>query len=268
MNKENLLSGVEDTLYIPLVARIFASEKFPNYFYDEKALSLKPYIPTNLIEKNASEYFHMASVCRQDVIDKKIIKFLEENENCNVVFLGAGLETAYNRINNKKANFYQVDLPSVIEIRNRILGNAENEKLISGDMFTLEWIKEIDTELPTMIAVSGVYQYFNKEKIVEMVKKMKSLLPNGELVFDATNTKGLKIANRYVKKTGNVNAQMYFSIDNVTEFTELTDTKLIDVQGFFARALKICSNAKIITKLFMYFSDKWNRTKVIHLKLN
>lgn len=268
MNKENLLSGVEDTLYIPLVARIYASEKFPNYFYDEKALSLKPYIPTNLIEKNASEYFHMASVCRQDVIDKKIIKFLEENENCNVVFLGAGLETAYNRINNKKANFYQVDLPNVIEIRNRILGNAENEKLISVDMFTLEWTKEIDTELPTMIAVSGVYQYFNKEKIVEMVKKMKSLLPKGELVFDATNTKGLKIANRYVKKTGNVNAQMYFSIDNVTEFTELTDTKLIDVQGFFARSLKICSNAKIITKLFMYFSDKWNRTKVIHLKLN
>ena len=268
MNKENLLSGVEDTLYIPLVARIFASEKFPNYFYDEKALSLKPYIPTNLIEKNASEYFHMASVCRQDVIDKKIIKFLEENENCNVVFLGAGLETAYNRINNKKANFYQVDLPSVIEIRNRILGNAENEKLISGDMFTLGWIKEIDTELPTMIAVSGVYQYFNKEKIVEMIKKMKSLLPKGELVFDATNTKGLKIANRYVKKTGNVNAQMYFSIDNVNEFVELTDTKLIDIQGFFARALKICSNAKFITKLFMYFSDKWNRTKVIHLKLN
>lgn len=268
MNKENLLSGVEDTLYIPLVARIFASEKFPNYFYDEKALSLKPYIPTNLIEKNASEYFHMASVCRQDVIDKKIIKFLEENENCNVVFLGAGLETAYNRINNKKANFYQVDLPNVIEIRKRILENAENERLISGDMFTLEWIKEIDTELPTMIAVSGVYQYFNKEKIVEMIKKMKSLLPKGELVFDATNTKGLKIANRYVKKTGNVNAQMYFSIDNVNEFVELTDTKLIDVQGFFARALKICSNAKFITKLFMYFSDKWNRTKVIHLKLN
>lgn len=171
MSVENLLNGVEDTLYIPLVARICISEKFPEFFYDEKALSLKPYIPANLIEKNASEYFHMASVCRQDVIDKNIIKFLEENENCNVVFLGAGLETAYNRINNKTANFYQVDLPGVIDIRKKVLGNAENEKLISGDMFTLEWIKEIDTELPTMIAVSGVYQYFYKEKIVEMIKK-------------------------------------------------------------------------------------------------
>ena len=268
MSVENLLNGVEDTLYIPLVARIYVSENFPEFFYDEKALSLKAYIPANLIEKNASEYFHMASVCRQDVIDKKIIKFLEENENCNVVFLGAGLETAYNRINNKTANFYQVDLPDVIEIRKKVLGNAENEKLISGDMFNLEWIKEIDTELPTMIAVSGVYQYFYKEKIVEMIKKMKSFFPKGELVFDATNTKGLKIANKYVKKTGNANAQMYFSIDNVKEFADITGTKLIEVQGFYEKALKICSNAKLITKLFMYFSDKWNRTKVIHLKLN
>ena len=34
-----------------------------------------------------------------------IIKFLEENEQSNVVFLGAGLETSYNRINNKTAKF-------------------------------------------------------------------------------------------------------------------------------------------------------------------
>lgn len=265
---DNLLSGVEDTLYIPLVARIYVSENFPGFFYDEKALSLKQYIPTNLIEKNASEYFHMASVCRQDVIDKKIIKFLEENKNCNIVFLGAGLETAYNRINNKEANFYQVDLPDVIDIRKRVLGNSENEKLISGDMFTLEWIKEIDTNLPTMIAVSGVYQYFYKDKIVDMIKKMKYIFPKGELVFDATNSKGLEVANKYVKKTGNVNAQMYFSIDNVNEFADITGTKLIEVQGFYEKALKICSNAKLITKIFMYFSDKWNRTKVIHLKLN
>lgn len=265
---DNLLSGVEDTLYIPLVARIYISENFPEFFYDEKALSLKQNIPTNLIEKNASEYFHMASVCRQDVIDKKIIKFLEENKNCNVVFLGAGLETAYNRINNKTANFYQVDLPDVIEIRKKVIGNAENEKLISGDMFTLEWIKEIDTRLPTMIAVSGVYQYFYKEKIVDMIKKMKSIFPKGELVFDATNSKGLEVANKYVKKTGNVNAQMYFSIDNPNEFVKLTDTRLVEFQGFFERALKSCSGLKIKTKIFMYFADKLHRTFVVHLKLN
>jgi hypothetical protein len=268
MNKENLLSGVEGTLYIPLVSRIYVSERFPKFFYDEKALSLKQYIPTNSIEKNTIEYVHIAVVCRQNVIDKKIIKFLEENEQSNVVFLGTGLETSYNRINNKTANFYQVDLPDVIDIRKRVLGNSENEKLISGDMFTFEWIKEMDTQLPTMIAVSGVYQYFDKDKIIDMIKKMKSIFPKGELVFDATNSKGLEVANKYVKKTGNVNAQMYFSIDNPNEFVKLTDTRLVDVKGFFNGVLKNCPGLKLKTKMYMYFADKFHRTFVVHLKLN
>ena len=76
MEEKNTLNGVEDTLYIPLIARIYASEKFPDFFYDEKALSLKQYIPTNSIEKNSIEYFYMASVCRQQTIDKKIKYFL------------------------------------------------------------------------------------------------------------------------------------------------------------------------------------------------
>lgn len=58
-----------------------------------------------------------------------------------MVFLGSGLETSYNRIGNQIVNFYQVDLPDVIEVRKRVLGNAKNEQLISGDMFDLNWIK-------------------------------------------------------------------------------------------------------------------------------
>lgn len=268
MDTKNLLNGVEDTLYIPLAARIYASEKFPEFFYDEKALSLKAYIPTDSIEKNTIEYFYMASVCRQQTIDKKIIQFLKKNTQSNVVFLGAGLETAYNRINNIKSDFYQVDLPNVINIRKKVLGNAENERLISGDMFTLEWIKEIDTSMPTMIAVSGVYQYFAESKIIEMIRKMKKQIPKGELVFDVTNSKGLKLANKYVRKTGNTNAQMYFSIDNPKEFANTTYTTLIDAVGFFDGALKDCCGLKLKTRIYMYFADKLQRTSVIHLKFN
>ena len=268
MDENNTLNGVEDTLYIPLIARIYASEKFSSFFYDKKALELKQYIPTNSIEKNSIEYFYMASVCRQQTIDKKIIMFLSQNENTNVVFLGSGLETAYNRINNKSNNFYQVDLPNVIDIRKKLLGNSENEKLIKGDMFNLEWIKEIDTSLPTLIVVSGVFQYFEEKKIAELIVKMKTLIPKGELIFDATNSKGLKLANKYVKKTGNTNAEMYFSVDDPNEFACTTKTHLISVSGFFSDALKYCKGLKIKTRIYMYFADKLNRTLVVHLKFN
>lgn len=43
--------------YIPLVGRIYASKKFPEFFYDEKALSLEPHTPTDSIEKIAVNIF-------------------------------------------------------------------------------------------------------------------------------------------------------------------------------------------------------------------
>lgn len=118
---ENLLDGVEDTLYIPLKARIYVSKRFPDFFYDEKAISLEKDIPSNNIDSYSNEYFYMASVCRQQTIDRKIINFINSNKDCNVVHLGAGLETSYNRLANKKVNFYQVDLPKVIELRKKLL---------------------------------------------------------------------------------------------------------------------------------------------------
>lgn len=268
MSIKNVLNGVEDTLYIPLAARIYASEKFPEFFYDKKALALKPYMPTDSIDNNTTEYFYMASVCRQQTIDKKITKFLKDNPQGNVVFLGAGLETAYDRIGNTSSNFYQVDLPDVIEIRKRVLGRGKNEKLIPEDMFALAWINEIDTALPTLIIVSGVYQYFNENKIIELIKEMKSQIHEGELVFDATNSKGLELANKYVKKTGNIDAQMYFSIDNPNEFAGLTNTRLFEVVGFFDGALKDCRKLKLMTKIYMYFADKLHRTMIVHLRFN
>lgn len=264
MRTESILDGVEDTLYIPLAGRIYASKNFPDFFYDEKALSLEPLLPAENIEKNSSEYSYMASVCRQQTIDKKIIRFLEKSYKANVVFLGAGLETAYHRIGNQTANFYQVDLPEVIEIRKKVLGQGCNEKLISGDMFRLHWIQEIDTTLPTLISAAGVYQYFHESEIIEMIQSTKAKIPYGELVFDATNSKGLRFANQYVKKTGNANAQMHFSVDDPREFAMRTSTELIEVDGFFQSALKECHGLHRITRIYMYFADRWKRTLVLH----
>ena len=50
---KNKLSGIEDTLYIPLAARIYASKRFPYFFYDEKALELEEHI-LKLILQNFS----------------------------------------------------------------------------------------------------------------------------------------------------------------------------------------------------------------------
>lgn len=48
----NKFDGVANTLFVPLVARINISKKFPEYFMDEKALELEK---RKSIEKGGTE---------------------------------------------------------------------------------------------------------------------------------------------------------------------------------------------------------------------
>lgn len=56
--------GVEDTLFIPLTARVNISKMFQEYFHDKKALELENLVKYNRIGKKSSQYTMMASVAR------------------------------------------------------------------------------------------------------------------------------------------------------------------------------------------------------------
>jgi O-methyltransferase involved in polyketide biosynthesis len=59
----------------------------------------------------------MASVARYYNLDAMTKNFLTVHERCNIVNLGAGLETAYFRLNSQNAIFYEIDLQEVIDSR-------------------------------------------------------------------------------------------------------------------------------------------------------
>ena len=207
----NNFDGVANTLFVPLVARINISKKFPEYFFDEKALELEQYLPEGA-DKGSSEYSNMASVARYYNMDKAVYAFAAKHNECNVVYLGAGLETAYDRlnkkINNTTVHWYEADLMEVIEARKQVFGQRENETLIAGDMFKLEWVKEMDCAIPSLLVVSGVFQYFHEEEIIAFIKGCAKAFPQGEILFDATSESGLKFTNWFIKRTGNASAIM------------------------------------------------------------
>jgi O-methyltransferase involved in polyketide biosynthesis len=268
----NLLQGVEDTLFIPLAARIFASKKFPEYFFDEKALSLEKYIPGNSIQKRSSEYSFMASVARYYNMDIMVKNYISKQGQCNIIYLGAGLETAYYRLNDKTVKFYEVDLPEVIKTRQSVLGKNVNENvneiLIGGDLFNLNWATNIIKSAPTLLIVSGVFQYFAEEKVIKFITDIRNVFDNAELIFDATNETGIKYANRYVRKTGNTNAVMHFYINDSAEFARKTGAILIEERLFFTDARRLLSKKlSLYTRIAMRVVDNKKRAILLHLKI-
>ena len=115
------LGVVEDTLFVPMLGRIYASEHCPQIIYDKKALELKEKLPSDLQENGSqSQYTLLASAVRSANMDRFIRSFLKRRPDGVIVQLGCGLETTYYRCDNGKTRWYAVDLPHVIDYRREL----------------------------------------------------------------------------------------------------------------------------------------------------
>ena len=267
---DGMFEGVADTLYIPLTARIYVSRRFPEFFYDPKSLELEGAIPGDSIQKGSNEYSMVASVSRYQNLDQMVRAFIAVHPVCNVVNVGCGLETMFWRVGPEApgVRFYDMDLPEVIEVRRRILGEPKGETLIAGDAFDLSWADGIDTALPTLVIVSGVFQYFHNEDVLGFIADAKKVFADAELIFDATNTKGLEFANKYVRKTGNASALMRCAIDDPVAFAREAGCDLVEVRPFYTAARRtLKGKVGLYTRIAMVVTDRTGRAFILHLRL-
>ncbi len=163
------LGVVEDTLFVPMLGRIYASEHCSQILYDKKALELKNRLPLDLIEQNMqNQYTLLASASRSANMDRIIRSFLERRPDGVIVQLGCGLETTYHRCDNGKTHWYAVDLPHVIEYRRGLLPEPEREFYISGDAFVKDWIIKVRNDVldaPVLVTAGGMFHYFEGHKV-------------------------------------------------------------------------------------------------------
>lgn len=129
------LSELSKTLYVPLVGRIHASTRYPAMIADSKVLSLEDSLPSEAVEmrRGQSEYAMLASAARSVNMDLRIRAFLADNPRGAVVNIGCGLETTFWRCDNGQALWFELDLPEVVELRDRLLPPSERHISIAGE---------------------------------------------------------------------------------------------------------------------------------------
>ncbi len=243
--------SVSNTLYIPLAGNIYTSKNFQELLFDEKALELEKRIPQNATNEINKEYYYLASASRYYNMDVEIKNFIKTHQKCNIINIGAGLDTSYYRINSHIATFYEIDLPPVIAERRRLMPEQENDMYIEGSFLDVDkWIKSIkDKTLPTLLIVSGVFYYFKGEKIDRFFLQIKNKFSLLEAVFDCNNKIALIISNRYVRKTGNKSAPMYFYINNINEYLKYLNLDIKLVKEY----MMYHYSRKIFKKNFFYY---------------
>ena len=265
------LGVVEDTLFVPMLGRIYASEHCPQILYDKKALELKNKLPSDLIEQNKqNQYTLLASASRSANMDRFIQSFLERRPNGVIVQLGCGLETTYYRCDNRRTHWYAVDLPHVIDYRRELLPELERETYLAGDAFSEDWIRQVRTEFPDapiLVTAGGLFHYFEENKVISLLR-MIGQSGNMEVVFDTVNKRGMTMMKKkYMKQVGHADAQMFFYVDSAEELAAKIrgNVKVIAEEPYYRYIPK--NGLKLSTKVSMTVSDQFKMVKMIHLKL-
>lgn len=267
--------SVSSTLYVPLIGNIYTSKNFKKLLFDQKAIDLEKKIPQNTandIEEISNEYYYLASASRYYNMDLEIKNFIERNGKCNIVNVGAGLDTSFYRVKSDTAIFYEIDLEPVISERRQLMQEQKNDIYIECSFLEVdEWLKSIkNKKLPTLLIFSGIFYYFKEETINDFFKQIKNKFISLEAVFDCNSKTALKISNRYVKKTGNKNAPMYFYIDDINAYLKQLDldVTLINEYMMYHHSRKILKGTSFGTKIKMIISDFFKMVKIEHIKIN
>ena len=263
------LGVVEDTLFVPLLGRIYASAHSPQILYDQKALELKRKLPPGLLKRGRqSQYTLLASAARSANMDRCIRAFLKRRPDGAVIQLGCGLETTYYRCDNGSTRWYAVDLPHVVEFRRELLPEPEREIYLAGDAFAEDWIGRIRADVPDapiLVTAGGLFHYFEENRVVGLLQ-MLAKFGDLELVFDAVSKSGMTMMRKaYMKQVGHRDARMFFYVDSAEAMVKKAGGKMkvLAEEPYYCHIPR--KGLKLATKVSMAVSDRLCMVKMIHL---
>ncbi len=199
------LGNVQKTLFLPLWGRATESRKEHPLLVDPTAVRILDEADYDFgaIAAGISELSRMAWIMRSICVDRAVAAFLKEHPQATVVNIGCGLDTTFERVDNGKLRWIDLDLPDVIELRRRFVHESERRRFIAASFLDEGWLDEIQTGQPVFFIAAGVFYYFEAGEVRSFLVRLAERFPGSQILFDVSSPLGIRVANRVViRQTG------------------------------------------------------------------
>lgn len=185
------LSGVAETLLIPLYIRALESQRPDALLKDERAVAFVTQMASafsRVKQIKMDEEDKVALVLRNREFDRYARDFLARYPEAVVVHIGCGLDARFERVDNGQVEWYDLDLPEVIELRRKFIGGEGTRyHLLACSVFDSAWLNTVSVHCHQsfLFLAEGVFMYFEEAQIKSLVLMLRDCFPGAELVFDA-----------------------------------------------------------------------------------
>ena len=212
---------IQETLVIPLYARALCTRRFPHLFSDPLSVELLEQLDYDFsaLERTSGglmQTFGALEVAmRQNDLAWEVRDYLNAHPRAAVINLGCGLDNTGRACDNGRCSIWNIDLPDVIELRDRLLPAGEREKNLAFDLKDPRWMDAVrtDPEDGAVLFAAGVFYYFTTEDVKSLATGIAKRFPRGRLVFDAAGKTAVRLMLKtWVKQAGIRDVGAYFSV--------------------------------------------------------
>lgn len=186
------LSSVPATSLITLYIRAIESQRPDALLKDERAEALVGQLDQESLRKTlplTEDSTRLVMILKTKEFDRFAQDFLARHPDAVVVHIGCGLDARFERVAEaSQAEWYDLDLPEVIELRRRLVGAERGRHhLLACSVFDSGWLSEVGAHRPRpfLFLAEGVFMYFDKAQVKSLVLALHEHFPGAELVFDA-----------------------------------------------------------------------------------
>ena len=184
------LSGVPETLLYTVYIRAIESQRPDALLKDDIAVSLVDRFKDDFARARnlpMDKDDQLGVILRNRQVDRRVRDFLSRNPGATVLHFGCGLDGRFELVDDGKVEWYDLDLPEVIELRLKYIHGKEGRyHLLSGSIFENTWMDAIPAQKrsPILFASEGVLVYFPEEQVKSLVLNLRNHFPGTELVID------------------------------------------------------------------------------------
>jgi methyltransferase (TIGR00027 family) len=239
--KSQILSGVPETLLMTLYIRAMESQRPDALIKDEKAVALVTelsYDFDRVRQVHMDEEDKVTVILRNREFDRYVRDFLARHPQAVVVHIGCGLDSRFERVDNGQVEWYDLDLPEVIELRRKFIGDeGKRYHMLGSSAFDRSWLDAVNAhhQRPFLFLAEGVLMYFEEAQVKSLVLMLRDHFLGAELVFDAFSPFLIRANNLRLSIT-RFGARYHWGLKRGQEIEGWgNDIHLLDEWGYFDR---------------------------------
>lgn len=168
------LEGVEKTMLLTLFAKARHSQEKNHKFYDSKAIEVISKVDYDFSLAEKDKMMQLGTIARTIVLDEMVSDYINDHPDCTIINIASGMDTRFNRLDNGRIYWYNVDLENSAQYRLKYIEDTDRVTTLAYSAMDPAWADEIKIRNDVLFIVEGLTMYLNENDVANIINVIDS----------------------------------------------------------------------------------------------